>query len=181
MRLPTRSVSESSTVGLRMPATRGGCSDGLALERIGIEKIGGEQGDAFFVVARVEDMADGFERPGRRLAGSDVVEDQNFGFQHRLQDAHFRRLIFGVVAVLNSFQKFAVIVEKAAVAAQDNRFQGGNGEMGFAHAAGTHQQDAVLALHAGNRRIFLGETLHEQFGLSQAAIPVRPVARGWSV
>src|ERR1700722_2767152 len=36
----------------------------------------------------------------------------------------------------------------------------------------------MFALHFGNRRIFLGETLHEQFRLSEAAIPVRQVMAG---
>src|ERR1700727_1063861 len=57
------------------------------------------------------------------------------------------------------------------MAAEHDRFHGGNREVSLTHPAGTHQQDAVFALHTGNRRIFLSETLHEHFCLAETAIP----------
>ena len=112
-------------------------------------------------------MAHGFERPERRLALADVVEHQNFGLEHRLEHAHLRGLILGVVAILNFFEQLAVIVKKPAMSAQDDLLQRGDGEMRFPNAARAHQQQAVLVAE----RKFGGEFLDHQLRLRKAAIP----------
>ena len=118
MRLPTRSVRESSIVGVRIPATREAPRRDGVQRRIGVEEIRRKQSDALLVVARVQHVPDRLERPERWLAGAYIVEHEHFRLQHRLEDTHFRGLAFGVVAVLNFLQKLAVVVEKPAVSAQ---------------------------------------------------------------
>ena len=128
--------------GARIPATLGiGVThSAVRCAGIGIQKIRGKQRDALFVVTRVQHMPHRLQRPKRRLARAEIVQHQNFRLQHRLEDAHFRRLAFRVVAILNFFQKLAVVVKKACVPAQDNILERGNAQMRLPHAAWADQQ-----------------------------------------
>ncbi len=88
-----------------------------------IEKIRGQQSDALLVVTCVQHMSHGFERPGRGLARPHIVQHQKIRLEHRFQHAHFGGLPFGIVAILNFLQQFAVVVEKPGVPPQHNFLQ----------------------------------------------------------
>ena len=123
MRMPRRSVRESSRAAeTAWPEGRrsGACRHGVGPW---IEIIRCQQRDALFVVSGIEDVPDGFQRPRRRLAGAEIVEEQNIGRQHGLEHAEFAGLAFRIVAALNFLEQFAVIVEKSRDA-RAKRFAG---------------------------------------------------------
>src|SRR6202035_2434099 len=100
----------------------------------GIEEIGCEQSDTLFVVACIEYMPNGFQRPQGWFAGAHVIEHEDLSFQHRLKHAHFGGLAHRVIAILNFLEQLAIIVEKTAVPAQCNLLQSRNSQMRFAYA-----------------------------------------------
>src|SRR6202049_3253698 len=112
-------------------------------------------------------MPQRLERPQRRLARAQVVEQQHFGGEHRIEHAQLGRRAFGIVARLNLLEQLPVVVEKSLVAPQHNLLKHRDGEMRFPTATRTHQQQAVL--HSG--RIIAGEALHDDPGLLEAAVP----------
>src|SRR5579864_5367112 len=164
-----RTHANDARAGRRRSTARGG---------VRIEEIRGEQGDAFFVVTRIQNVTDRLERPKRWLARTDVVKHQNLRLKDRLEYAHLGSLTLGVVAVLNFLQQLAVIVKKPAVPAQDDFLERGDSQMRLAHAARAHQQQAVLALHFANGGELLSETLDDEFRLREAGFPCGELVAG---
>jgi hypothetical protein len=121
-----------------------------------IEIVGGDDGGAFFVVARVEDDADDVANPVGGLAGAEIVEDEDFDGTNRVEDRHFGGFASGVVAGLDFLEEFAIVAEEAGVAADDQFFDRGDGEMRFADAGGAHEEEAFVGT--------AGEIAGERFG-----------------
>ena len=121
-----------------------------------VEVIGGDDGGAFLVVAGVEDDADDVADPIGRLAGAEVVEDEDFDGANRIEDRHFGGFAGGIVAGLDLFEKFAVIAEEARVSADDEFLDGGDGEVRFAYAGWAHEEEAFVGA--------AGEIAGESFG-----------------
>src|SRR5262249_43618615 len=78
----------------------------FATRRGGVQIVGRENRDALFVVARVEDVADGLERPRGRFAGPQVIEQKQLSLEHRLKDTELRGRVLGIVASLNLLEQF---------------------------------------------------------------------------
>ena len=132
-----------------------------------VEVIRRQDCDAPFVVPGIENVSDGLKGPRRGLAGSQIIEEQNIGRQHRLEHAEFAALAFRVVASLDFLKQLTIVVEESVVPAQDNLPEGRHGNVRFAHAAGAHQEDACF----GSCRIVASKRLRDEFGLFQAMVP----------
>ena len=105
------------TDGGNEPAS--GAASGFAGGRGTVEVIRGDDGGALFVVARVENDAHDVADPVGGLAGTEVVEDEDFDGADGVEYGHFGGFAGGVVAGLDFFEEFAIVTEKAGVAADD--------------------------------------------------------------
>lgn len=116
-----------------------------------------DDGGAALVIASVENDADDVADPIGRLAGTEIIEDENFDGTDGLENAHFRGFAGGIVAGLDFLQEFAVIAEEAGVTATNEIFQGGDGEMSLANSRRAHEEEAFF----GSTRIIANESLRE--------------------
>jgi hypothetical protein len=147
-----------------------GETGGFTVGRGIVEIVGGDDGRAFFVVARVENDADNVADPVGGFAGAEVVEDEDFDGANRVEDGHLGGFAGGIVAGLDFFEEFAVVAEKAAVAADDELFDGGDGEMRFAYARGAHEEETFVGA--------AGKIARESFGVALGELERLRVLRG---
>ncbi len=78
--------------------------------------------------------------------------------------------MIGIVAGLQLFQEFAIVVKTRFVAADHQFAERGDGEVRLAHSAGAHQQQTGFSAS----RVIPRESLYDELGLRQAAIPCCP-------
>src|ERR1700722_948351 len=123
-----------------------------------VEIVGGDDSSAFFVVAGVEDDADDVPNPVGGFAGAEVVEDEDFNGANRVEDRHFGGFAGRVVAGLDFFEEFAIVAEKAGVAADDQFLERCDGEVRFANAGWAHEEEAFVGA--------AGEIAGEGFGVA---------------
>lgn len=124
------------------PAAR--AASGFAVGQGVVEIICGDDGGALLVVTRVENDTDDVADPVGGFAGAEIVEDEDFYGANRVEDRHFSGFAGGIVAGLNLFEEFAIVAEKAGVAADDEFLERGDGEVGFAYAGRSHEEEAFV-------------------------------------
>ena len=118
-----------------------------------IVKIGGNDGGAIVVVARIEDKADRVPDPFGWLDCSQFVECQHLGLEDRPQNFQFGGVHGIVVRVLDFLQQLAVIIKQAGNAlADDQLLDHPDSEMRLAHANRPDQQQSSVV-----HRIFFNE------------------------
>jgi hypothetical protein len=130
-----------------------------------VEIVGGDDGGPFFVVARVENNADDVSHPVGGFTCAQVIEDENFDGANWIEDGHFGGFAGGVVAVLDFFEEFAIVAEEAGVAADDEFFECGDGEVRFADAGWAHEEETFVGAAGKIARESFGVTLGELEGL----------------
>src|SRR5579863_1123433 len=148
-----------------------GEAGGLAFGRGIVEVVGGDDGGALFVVARVEHDADDVADPIGWFAGAEVVEDEDFDGANRIENRHFGGFAGRVVAGLDFFEEFAIVAEEAGVAAADQFFDGGYGEVSFAYAGGTHEEETFVGAGGKITRKSFGPIFGELEGLGVVGGP----------
>ena len=126
---------------------------------------GRDQSDLFLVVAGIDDVPQSLSHPVGRIGGRQLVEQEDFDLQHRLQDRQLRSLRNGIVAVANVLQELQEIVKQALDALAHNQLpKDGHRQVRFPHSRGSDEEQPEI------RGVFLHEALGPELGRLEAAI-----------